>query len=88
MNILNVVAQFERELLIERTKAGITRARAQGKRLGRPPILDDARRAEIEAGLREGATISALARQFGTSRQTVQRIRDGRGKVRPSVEET
>ena len=76
MGILNVVAQFERDLLIERTRAGLDRARAQGKRLGRPPAVDATQRAEIEAELRDGETISALARRFGISRQTVQRIRD------------
>ena len=87
-HILNVVAQFERELMVERTTAGVNRARAQGKRIGRPPVLDPERRAEIVAGLRKGATISALARQFGTSRMTVQRIRDGHGKVNLPAEES
>ncbi|PZX14193.1 putative DNA-invertase from lambdoid prophage Rac [Palleronia aestuarii] len=86
--ILNVVAQFERELIVERTQAGVDRARAQGKRLGRPPALDPERRAEIAAGLRKGEAISALARRFGTSRMTVQRIRDGYGKVNAIVEVT
>uniref|UniRef100_UPI002619776E helix-turn-helix domain-containing protein n=1 Tax=uncultured Jannaschia sp. TaxID=293347 RepID=UPI002619776E len=63
-------------------------ARAQGKRLGRPPVLDPERRAEIEAGLRKGEAISALARRFKTSRQTVQRIRDHRGKVNAPAENT
>ncbi|WP_299820849.1 recombinase family protein [uncultured Jannaschia sp.] len=87
-NILNVVAQFERELIVERTRAGIDRAKAEGKRLGRPPALDAKTRAEIDAGLKKGETISALARQFKTSRQTVQRIRDGLGMVNPKAEET
>ena len=66
----------------------MNRARAQGKRIGRPPVLDPERRAEIVAGLRKGATISALARQFGTSRMTVQRIRDGHGKANLPAEES
>lgn len=74
--ILNVVAQFERDLLKERTKAGGPRTRA-GQHLGRPPVLDAIRRTEVEAGLREGEKIAALARRFGTSRQTIQRVRDG-----------
>ncbi|WP_299821679.1 helix-turn-helix domain-containing protein [uncultured Jannaschia sp.] len=86
-HILNVVAQFERELLVERTKAGIDRVKAEGKRLGRPPALDPKRRAEIGAGLEKGETISALARRFKTSRQTVQRIRDGHGVVNARSEE-
>ncbi len=72
--ILNVVAQFERDSLHEWTQAGIDRARAEGKHLGRPPVLDVERRSEIEGALKKGETISALARRFGTSRQTVQRI--------------
>ena len=87
-HILNVVAQFERELIVERTTAGVNRARAEGKRIGRPPALDPERRAEIVAGLRKGEAISALARRFGTSRMTVQRIRDGYGKVNARAEET
>lgn len=86
--ILNVVAQFERDLLVERTKAGIDRARAAGKRMGRPPSVDAGRRAEIEAGIEKGEAISALARRFGTSRQTVQRIRDARAAVNSSAGET
>ncbi|WP_299845519.1 recombinase family protein [uncultured Jannaschia sp.] len=87
-HILNVVAQFERELLIERTKAGIDRARAQGRRLGRPPVFDAERRAEIEASLKKGETISVLARRFKISRQTVQRISDRHGRVRPVLRTT
>ncbi len=86
--ILNVVAQFERDLLVERTKAGIDRARAAGKRMGRPPSVDTERRAEIEAGLKKGETIPALARRFGTSRQTVQRIRDTRAPTTTTPKET
>jgi putative DNA-invertase from lambdoid prophage Rac len=36
MNVINAVAQFERERLIERTQAGLMRAKGQGKSLGRP----------------------------------------------------
>ena len=63
-HILNVVAQFERDLIRERTQAGVDRARAQGKRLGRPPVLDlraasgDRSRAEEGRGDRcLGATV-------------------------------
>jgi putative DNA-invertase from lambdoid prophage Rac len=86
--ILNVVAQFERDLLVERTKVGIDRARAEGKRLGRPPAIDPERRAEIQAALRSGVTVSALARRFKTSRQTVQRIRDAQVTMSAPTEES
>ena len=36
MKVLNAVAQFERDLLIERTQSGLKRAKAEGKILGRP----------------------------------------------------
>ena len=36
MNVLNAVAEFERDLLIERTQAGLSRVKAEGKTLGRP----------------------------------------------------
>ena len=39
MNVINAVAQFERDLLIERTQSGLARAKAHGKPLGRPSAL-------------------------------------------------
>src|SRR5215208_3154517 len=75
MNVLNAVAEFERDLLIERTQAGLSRAKAEGKTLGRPSSLTEDQRREIERRLREGITVSALAREFNTSRQTIMRVR-------------
>ena len=86
MGVINAVAQFERDLLVERTRSGLARARAQGKKLGRPPSLDSAKRAAVIAGLQRGESLSALAREHGTSRQTVMRLRDA-GLAR-AVEET
>ena len=76
MNVLNAVAEFERDLLVERTQAGLSRAKAEGKTLGRPSSLTEDQRREIERRLREGITVSALAREFNTSRQTIMRVRD------------
>lgn len=39
MDVIAAVAEFERDLLIERTQAGISRAKAAGKAFGRPPAL-------------------------------------------------
>ncbi len=76
MQVLNAVAQFERDLLIERTHAGIARARSQGKKIGRPPALspDDAQK--ITAALATGASVASLARVYGVSRATVAKLRD------------
>jgi putative DNA-invertase from lambdoid prophage Rac len=76
MNVINAVAEFERDLLIERTQAGLSRAKAEGKRLGRPASLTAEQRKEVVRRLEEGATVSALAREFKTSRQTILRVRD------------
>lgn len=76
MNVINAVAQFERDLLIERTQAGLYRAKAQGKTLGRPPALSSEQQKVVRQQLNSGETISAIARHFNTSRQTIMRIRD------------
>ncbi|ALL66140.1 transposon resolvase [Paraburkholderia caribensis MBA4] len=75
MQVLNAVAEFERDLLIERTNAGIARAKAEGKAMGRPPALSEKQRADVRKRLGDGASVAALARDFKTSRQTIMRIR-------------
>jgi len=76
MNVINAVAEFERDLLIERTQAGLSRAKAEGKQLGRPASLAADQRSSVAQRLREGVGVSALAREFKTSRQTILRIGD------------
>lgn len=76
MTVINAVAEFERDLLIERTQAGLNRAKAEGKTLGRPASLTQDQQSEVARRLKEGATVSALAREFKISRQSVMRIRD------------
>jgi putative DNA-invertase from lambdoid prophage Rac len=76
MGVVNAVAQFERDLLIERTQAGLKRAKAEGAVFGRPATLDDDQRHAVRAELAAGASVSALAKQYGTSRQTIMRARD------------
>lgn len=75
MNVINAVAQFERDLLIERTQSGLARAKASGKPLGRPSSLSEDQQAEVKEKLQNGETISAIARQFETSRHTIMRVR-------------
>jgi len=76
MSVINAVAQFERDLLIERTQSGLKRAKAGGVVLGRPALLNDAQRAAVRSELAAGSSVSVLAKQFGTSRQTIMRVRD------------
>jgi putative DNA-invertase from lambdoid prophage Rac len=75
MQVLSAVAEFERDLLIERTQAGLARARSEGKALGRPPTLTADQLAKVDAALKSGSSVSALARSLGTSRQTIMRAR-------------
>ncbi|CAH0306577.1 Serine recombinase PinR [Erwinia aphidicola] len=76
MQIISAVAEFEKDLLIERTHSGLVRARAAGKRFGRPPALNQEQRQAALEMLRTGTRISAVARELGTSRQTIMRLRD------------
>ena len=76
MNVINAVAEFERDLLVERTQAGLSRAKAEGKRLGRPASLTADQRGSVARRLGDGMSVSALAREFKTSRQTILRIKD------------
>ena len=76
MQVIAAVAEFERDLLIERTQAGLERARKEGKRFGRPPSLSEEQQTEVNARLTAGESVSALARAFKTSRQTIMRVRD------------
>ena len=77
MQVIAAVAEFERDLLIERTQAGLKRAVAEGKTLGRKPSLTDGQQAEILLKLdKEGVNISALAKEYSTTRQTIMRVRD------------
>lgn len=79
MNVLNAVAQFERDLLIERTQAGLMRAKEAGKKLGRPSSLSDADKQGVLNALAAGESVSVVAKRWGTSRQTVMRVRSAAG---------
>jgi putative DNA-invertase from lambdoid prophage Rac len=76
MQVLNAVAEFERDLLIERTQAGIARAKAEGKVIGRPSALSKQQHGEVRRHLSTGVSVASLAKRYGTSRQTIMRIRD------------
>lgn len=61
LSMLAAVAEMERDLLVERTQAGLIRARTEGTRLGRPPKTTPEQRAEILGKLDAGESVSALA---------------------------
>jgi putative DNA-invertase from lambdoid prophage Rac len=75
MGVIAAVAQFERDLLIERTLSGQARAKAAGVKFGRPPALVNGQVTQVLERLAAGETISAIARSAGTSRATILRLR-------------
>jgi len=74
MGVLNAVAEFERDLLIERTQAGLTRAKAEGKALGRPSALSPEDQGVIRQRRSEGVSLGVLAKEYGVSRAAIQRV--------------
>lgn len=71
MGVLAAVAEFERDLLIERTQAGLERAKKEGKTLGRPAA---ANRDDVQSLKDEGNSQSQVAKSLGVSLSTVKRL--------------
>ena len=78
--MLAAVAEMERDLIVERTQAGLARAKAEGKILGRRPKTTPEQRKAMMEGYASKQSVSALAKLFGVSRSTVLTI------VKPSEE--
>ena len=74
-HVLAAIAEFERDLIRERVKAGLERAKAKGVRLGRPLALVPESR--LQALQHQRVPVGEMARQLGVSRATVRRrLRD------------
>ncbi|WP_313438675.1 recombinase family protein [Novosphingobium sp.] len=74
MGVLSAVAEFERDLLIERTQAGLSRAKAEGKTLGRPSALTKEQQETVRAQRSSGVSLGILAKEYGVSRAAIQRV--------------
>ena len=72
--MLGVFAEFERTIIVERVKAGLSRARSQGKRLGRPMLSREKERA-VRRLLSQQTGILKTARTVGVGVSAVQRIK-------------
>jgi len=70
-----VFAQFERSMIVSRVNAGLKRARASGKTLGRPKIPDSTERSIRKALTNGDKGILKVAAEFGVGSGTVQRIK-------------
>ncbi len=73
LGMASVFAAFERDLIIERTLAGLATARAKGVRFGRPPASDGIVDA-IRSLRLHGLGINSIARELRVGKSTVQRI--------------
>lgn len=76
LSMLAAVAEMERDLLVERTQAGLARARSEGKILGRPSKTTPEQRGEILHKLGAGESVSALAKLYNVSRANIINIRE------------
>ena len=73
--VLGGLADVERDLIRTRTAEGRSRAKAQGKHMGRPPALTPAQQKEAARRRARGATLDELARSYNVSRATISRLR-------------
>jgi len=71
-HVLGSIAEFERDLIRERTAAGMRAARRRGARIGRPRA--EVNLAALAQGLRSGSSVSELARSLRVARSTVRKL--------------
>lgn len=86
LNMLSTLAEYERELIVERVNAGIAAARGAGTVFGRPPNnpVVTAEKLKIAASARaEGKTAQQAAELVGWSRATLYRAMQTTGQTRP-----
>ena len=73
VTIMAAFAQLERDTMIERTRAGLAAAAANGRKGGRPRKVDDAHAAKARSMREKGITATDIAKMLGVSRATVYR---------------
>jgi DNA invertase Pin-like site-specific DNA recombinase len=72
--VLGGLADVERDLIRTRTAEGRSRAKAQGKAMGRPPSLTPEQKKEAIRRRAQGETLAELARSYNVSRATISRL--------------
>ena len=77
LHMLLSLAEWERETIRDRIKAGVDRAAAEGRTGGRPPALSSAKVEAVKSFLGNGGSVSSAAKTFEVSRPTVRAVRDG-----------
>ncbi|AXE22919.1 DNA invertase [Streptomyces globosus] len=77
LQVVGAMAEFERSLIKERTRAGLDAARAQGRTGGRPVVMDGDKLAAAKARRAKGESVTAIAKALGVSRATLYRALGG-----------
>ena len=75
LNVLGSVAEFERDMIGERVRAGMARAKSQGKKFGKPQIATEKQDA-IRQFIAEGKTTRQIAQLVGCGHSTIDRVRN------------
>ena len=81
-HIMGALAEFERDLISERTKAGMTAAKKKGKHIGRPKALSNGQIQHMHELLKQGKTQGDVAELLGVSANTIGRRVTQAGKHR------
>lgn len=81
--MMGVFAEFERSMIVERVKAGLARAKAQGRVGGRPRV-DGGVEERLRDVLASGVGIRKAAREVGVGTSVAQRVKDSMGDIAPS----
>lgn len=84
LNVLGSVAEFEREIMLERQREGVAKAKAEGKFKGRKPTAR-AKAGEVEAMLAAGESPTVVAKKLGIGRSSVYRAMGERGLRRETA---
>lgn len=85
--IFAALAEFERELIVERTKAGLAAARARGRKGGAPLKMTPTKLQMAQAAMEKRSTnIGALCRELGITRQTLYRYLSPDGSLRSDAQ--
>jgi DNA invertase Pin-like site-specific DNA recombinase len=84
LTIVGAISELERSLIVERVRAGMRRAKLEGRRIGRAPLNID--RVAVVADRRSGMSLTSVAKKYHVSRATVCRLaHESGGLKKPSV---
>jgi DNA invertase Pin-like site-specific DNA recombinase len=84
LTIVGAISELERSLIVERVRAGMRRAKLEGRRIGRAPL--DIHRAQVVADRRSEMSLTTVAKKYHVSRATVCRLVNEFGRMKkPSV---